>query len=137
MTVVTKCRRDCEYFSTYTDTCDYTLLMYESRGCPISACTKYRLREKGRRSWNIFRAVPETSVCGAGEPVASSGLESRYVMAGCGHEVYDGERMYEWEDNDTLCPECVEVKFDELSIMEKATLMCCDSTEVNFPPRLI
>ena len=139
MTVVTKCQRDCEYFSTYTDTCDYTLLMYESRGCPTSACTKYKPREGNRRSWNIFRAGPETSKCEEDEAMykTSDGFESRYVIANCGHEVYDGERMYEWEDDDTLCPECVEMKFDELSILEKAALLCCESMEVNFPPCLM
>ena len=142
--MVTKCLKDCEFYSTYTDTCDYTLVMYESRGCPTNACTKYKPRTK-TRSWNVFRAVPENrDICGEGDAVygGESGYQDdyadcRFIVADCGHEVYDGEYMYEWEGEKTLCPECVEVKFDELCTAEKAALLCCDSTQISFPPRLI
>ncbi|MDR0906666.1 MAG: hypothetical protein LBN00_10950 [Oscillospiraceae bacterium] len=49
----TPCRRDCAYFSTYTESCDYTLIFYRSRPCPAAACTEFRLREE-RRSWQIY-----------------------------------------------------------------------------------
>jgi hypothetical protein len=49
----TPCRRDCAYFSTYTDSCNYTLIFYRSRPCPAAACTEFKLREV-RRPWQIF-----------------------------------------------------------------------------------
>ena len=140
--MTTKCRGDCEFYSAYTDTCDYTLLMYESRGCPTSACTKYRTRTKGR-SWNTFRGAPPENAKLRGEEDAMYGPEprdggdfyERYVIADCGHEVYDGECLYEWEDGRSLCPECVEGKFDGLSTAEKAALLGCEGAEVGFPGR--
>ena len=46
----TVCRRDCVYFSTYTDTCDYTLMEFKARPCPATACTVYKQRT-APRSW--------------------------------------------------------------------------------------
>ena len=142
--MTTTCRRDCEFYSSYTDTCDYTLLMYQSRGCPTSACTKYKPRTCEHRSWSVFRAVPESpGRNGAGqasydpEPPDGGDVFERYVTADCGHEVYDGERMYEWEDAGLICPECMDGKFDELTTAEKAALLGCESTEVSFPERLM
>ena len=59
--------------------------------------------------------------------------EIQYVIADCSHEVYDGECMYEWEDLHTLCPDCVECRFNELSTEEKASLLGCEIIEINFP----
>jgi hypothetical protein len=131
--MVTACRINCEYYSTYTNTCDYTLLMYKSKGCPTNACTEYRPRE-ARRSWNVFRNLSFPN-CEGEEAMSlpTEESESRYVTADCGHEVYDGECMYEWEDMHTLCPECVEYKFNELSLEEKAALLDCEIIEINFP----
>ena len=48
--------------------------------------------------------------------------EERYDIAGCGHEIYDGESPWEW-DGGTLCPECLGEKFDDLTLEEKAALL--------------
>ena len=135
--MATPCKKDCEYYSKYTQTCDYTLLMYKSRGCPTSACTEYKPRTTPR-SWNIFKnAAGNREYCEEKEPMKipepPDYTETRYVLADCGHEVYDGEHMYEWDDGRTLCPECVELKFDALSIEEKAALAGCESMEIRFP----
>ena len=53
----------------------------------------------------------------------------KFVFAECGHEVYEGERIYEWEPG-TLCPDCMEDRFSELSTQEKAELLGCESSEV-------
>jgi len=141
--IATKCRGDCEFYSSYTETCDYTLLMYESRGCPTSACTKYKPRSRGR-PWSVFRGEPGNPILyGEGEAMYSperldgGDVCARYVAVDCGHEVYDGESIYEWEDGRSLCPECLDGKFDELSTAERAALLGCESTEVNFPKRLM
>lgn len=55
--------------------------------------------------------------------------DQAYLTAACGHEVYPGENMFEWEDK-TLCPDCLEDKFSELSIEEKADLMGCAYLQV-------
>lgn len=135
--MATPCKTDCEYYSKYTQTCDYTLLMFKSRGCPTSACTVYAPRTT-RRSWSIFRNIAEKrEFCEEKKSMKTPDVpdctETRYVYADCGHEVYDGEYLYEWDDSRTLCPECVELKFDELSIEEKTALMGCQGTEVTFP----
>ena len=51
--------------------------------------------------------------------------EEFYIEAGCGHEVYEGEELYEWAGGLTLCPDCMEEKFDELTLHEKAELLGC------------
>ena len=53
-----KCRRDCEYYSRYTENCDYSLRMYKSRGCPSDACTQYKPR-CGRRRFDGTYQVAE------------------------------------------------------------------------------
>ena len=52
-----------------------------------------------------------------------------YLIAMCSHEVYPGERMFEWEGK-TLCPDCFEEKFCALSIEEKANLLGCAYIQV-------
>lgn len=49
----------------------------------------------------------------------------RYIIAGCGHEVYEGEDVFQWEDGHTLCPDCIESKFDDMGTEEKAILLGC------------
>ena len=51
--------------------------------------------------------------------------EEFYIEAGCGHEVYEGEELYEWAGGLTLCPDCMEEKFDDLTLHEKAELLGC------------
>lgn len=58
--------------------------------------------------------------------------EDRSVTADCGHEVYEGENLFEWEGGRTLCPDCMEEKFDELTLPEKAALLGCNFKEVIF-----
>ncbi|MDR3278834.1 MAG: hypothetical protein LBT12_08670 [Oscillospiraceae bacterium] len=138
--MVTECKRDCMYFSTYTDTCDFTLLMYRSRGCPRDACTAYKPRAE-RRTWMQYHPLPGAADMGkeerkmvTPEPPAEPPEDTRYAVADCGHEVYEGESLYDWED-ETLCPECVEDKFSELTTEEKARLMGCESSVVRFQGR--
>jgi len=139
--MTTPCQNDCEYFSNYTNTCDYTLRMYERRGCPTNACTKYKPRgEDSRRPWGVFRVSTESSKKERAVkpmydvPEQHDFIETLFVLADCEHEVYEGEFLYELEDGRTLCPECVESMFDELSVAEKAMLLCCESTEIRLPP---
>jgi hypothetical protein len=54
-----QCRRDCIYYSTYTNTCDYTLLMYHTRGCPTGACIRYKKQTKPR-PWCIYHLTRRT-----------------------------------------------------------------------------
>lgn len=53
-----------------------------------------------------------------------------YIVAGCGHEVYDEEDLFEWEHGITLCPDCMQEKFDELSVYEKAALLGCRHAKI-------
>ena len=135
--MTTKCRADCKYYSTYTKTCDYTLINFRSRGCPTDACTKFTIREE-KRSWNPYKPVPvkvsekqEDENMYTPEPPVTPPENDLYIYADCGHEVYEGEIVSEWDDGATLCPECMEDKFEELTLPEKAALMGCSYTEVN------
>lgn len=136
-----KCQRNCKYFSTYTNTCDYTLMMYQSRGCPTYECTKYEKRTVPR-PWS--RILPDfqdelyapSFISGKSpfvpEPPVSP-PEELYATAGCGHEVYEGEEIYQWENGITLCPECMSDKFSELDLNERADLLGCEHHAVVFP----
>jgi len=45
------CRDDCVYYSAYTKTCDYALIMGRTRGCPRDSCVRYRpAGEGGKKS---------------------------------------------------------------------------------------
>lgn len=50
--------------------------------------------------------------------------EPDYIKAGCGCEVYEGETIFSY-DGGTLCPDCMEAIFDEMSLEEKAELLGC------------
>lgn len=50
--------------------------------------------------------------------------EPDYITAGCGCEVYEGETIFSY-DGGTLCPDCMEAIFDEMSLEEKAELLGC------------
>lgn len=136
------CRPDCRFFSTYTNTCDYTLLMYRSRGCPRDACTKYEKRTSPR-PWNRVACDPEDFYFSAKEedpmyvpePPVLPPEDVSYVTAGCGHEVYEGEELFEWENGATLCPDCLEDRFMEMSLTERAELLGCEHRAVAFPKR--
>lgn len=66
------------------------------------------------------------------EPPITPG-EPDFITAGCGHEVYPGERMY-YQSRErrarTLCPDCMEARFDALSPEEKAALLGCEAAPV-------
>ena len=38
---MTKRCKGCQYYASYTDTCDFFLLTYQRRGCPPEQCTRY------------------------------------------------------------------------------------------------
>ncbi len=141
-TQAVKCRPDCRFFSTYTNTCDYTLIMYRSRGCPRDACTAYEKRT-GPRPWNkvsfdpedfYFNAKEETAMY-VPEPPTEPADDANYITAGCGHEIYEGDEVFEWENGTTLCGDCLEDKFLELSLAERAELLGCDHRAVAFPKK--
>lgn len=111
-------RRDCRYFSTYTETCDFTLLNYRARQCPAENCREYKKREE-RRPWQIFvQRRPPVSP------------EERFEIADCGHEVYSGESIFSDENGRRLCPDCVDDMFRRLSTGEKACLLGLERRKV-------
>jgi hypothetical protein len=131
-------KKDCKYYSMYTDTCDFTLINYRRRPCPVQNCTEYETRE-ATRTW--MRYFPVVSWRGGEEkvmslvypPVPSPPLEppeDGFIIADCGHEVYDGERMYELPGGDMLCPDCVEDRFLDMTTYDKARLLGCEATVV-------
>lgn len=132
--MATPCRRDCAYYSTYTETCDYTLINYRARPCPTAKCTEYKKRGEGR-SWQVFRdtTLPSSAARTAGTaPRRFGGAsgEERYSTAECGHEVFPGERTYATKDGRRLCPDCVEERFNSLSTAEKACLLGYELSQV-------
>ena len=48
--------------------------------------------------------------------------ENYFVMADCGHEVYDGENLYLWNEK-TLCPDCMKDKVGEIPLSEIAVFL--------------
>ena len=126
-------KRDCEFYSVFTETCDFTLINSRRRPCPIEGCTEYRERAE-RRPWMKF--WPFAAKTGEGSmEVPERGLEPpepRCVVAACGHDVYDGEYFYVWSDGETMCPDCLEDRFDALTTLEKASLCGCEASPVNF-----
>ena len=139
------CRQDCRFYSTYTNTCDYTLLMYRTRGCPHDACTKYEPRSAAGRAPSAAPFDPEDGLCidakedpmpnATPEPRLDAPDDGRFITAGCGHEVYEGEELYGWDDDRTLCAECFEQRFNELSLGERAELLGCEHAPVVFPSK--
>jgi|GEM_PF-834017 len=105
----TLCRRDCAFFSTYTESCDYTLVNYRARPCPATACTVYKQRT-APRSWQVYTGKNRYS---RGE---------RSVVADCGHDVRFGVEHYE-KDGETCCAACVESELAALRTREKAELL--------------
>ncbi len=61
--------------------------------------------------------------------------DAGYITAGCGHEVYEGEEVFEWENGATLCSDCLEDRFLEMSLTERAELLGCGHHAVSFPKR--
>ena len=131
-------RRDCEYYSTMTETCDYTLINSRKRPCPIDGCTEYRQREF-KRTWMRFWAfAKENDKKKEDEKVyiperPAAPREPYSVVAACGHEVYEGEYIYEWDDGETVCPDCFEDRFADLSAREKAALCGFEASLVRRP----
>ena len=104
-------RKDCRYYSAYTDTCDFTLINSRARQCPAKNCTEYIKREE-RRTWAQF--VQRRFACTQ---------KPQFIIADCGHEVYSGERSYTDEDGKRLCPDCVEDAFRRLTTDHKAYVL--------------
>jgi hypothetical protein len=140
-TPAVSCRADCRYFSTYTNTCDYTLMMYRSRGCPRDACTKYEKRS-GPRPWNKVTYDPEEFYSDTREdkhmhvpePPVDPPDSEKYITAGCGHEIYDAKRCLNG-GRATHCAECLEDRFMQRSLAERAELLGCEHRAVSFPKR--
>jgi hypothetical protein len=44
-----QCKPDCLYWSKFTETCDYSLTVGHSRGCPRDACIRYEPKKGHRR----------------------------------------------------------------------------------------
>ncbi|MEL4106331.1 hypothetical protein AAFA46_05745 [Oscillospiraceae bacterium WX1] len=136
------CRPDCLYYSAYTETCDYTLLMFRTRGCPTDACTRYLMRTAPRPWSRVHVTVP--GICTTSdirhqsdipEPPPGPPENDRCITADCGHELYEGEELYIWEDGETLCSDCLEDKFQEMSLSERAELLGCEHETVAFRKR--
>ena len=123
------CRRDCRYYSTYTETCDFTLMNYRARPCTTRNCTVFERREK-RRDWQMFTDRARTHrATETAEREDNTGTR-RWKTADCGHMVYSGGRMFFGEDGRRVCPECVAAAFDRLTTTEKACLLGFEMAEV-------
>lgn len=61
--------------------------------------------------------------------------EDIFITADCGCEIYEGEEMYEW-DGKTLCSDCFDDKFSEMTRREKAALLGCDVIVVSEADRM-
>jgi len=104
-----KCEKtNCRYYSTYTDTCDFTLINSRARPCPAKNCTEFVPRDE-RRTWQLFVQR---------KPIGID--DSHFILADCGHEVYSGERTYEDGNGVSLCPDCIEAVFHRLTTEQKA-----------------
>ena len=66
------------------------------------------------------------------EPNMEPPDDTPHVIASCGHEVYNGEELFEWEDGKTLCPDCMEDKFKEMSLIDRAELLGCEHRTISF-----
>ena len=56
------------------------------------------------------------------------------ITADCDHEILNGEFIFEME-GETLCPDCMEDKFNNLPMLEKAELLGCGYSIVKAPRR--
>lgn len=61
--------------------------------------------------------------------------EDFFVEADCGHEVYDGDYLYEWEGRQ-LCGDCFREKVEEMTNQELALLLDTDYSMVRSPQEL-
>jgi hypothetical protein len=66
------------------------------------------------------------------EPPVEPPDMGRYMTADCGHEVYNGEDLFEWEGA-TFCSDCIEDKLRDMTLLERAELLGCEHTVVNIP----
>lgn len=55
--------------------------------------------------------------------------EDFYLVADCGCEVYEGEKIYEW-DGKRLCPDCFRDLINDLPLEELAILLDCTFSSV-------
>jgi len=73
------------------------------------------------------------------EPPTDPPEDTPHIIAGCGHEVYQDEEVFDWterkdgeEITKTLCPDCMEDKFKEMPLTERAELLGCEHQTANF-----
>ena len=58
--------------------------------------------------------------------------EDFYVMADCGHEVYEGESLYEWCGK-YYCADCFKEEINDLEAVELASLVGSEVQRVANP----
>lgn len=51
-----------------------------------------------------------------------NGMPDSSDVLSCGHRIYAGELMVEWDDGETLCPDCFEEKIKELLLTDPERL---------------
>lgn len=66
--------------------------------------------------------------------------EPFFIVADCGHEVYDGENLFEWPDYingkwrySHICPDCFTAKFNEIPLDELARILSLNFREIHKP----
>lgn len=55
--------------------------------------------------------------------------EPSCVVADCGHEAYENEYLYTWENN-TYCPDCMEDVIKQLPLWELVELLGGDAVQL-------
>lgn len=68
---------------------------------------------------NMYREMIQNSEPDTDPP------EDFYVTAACGHEIYEGETLFEFEGN-TYCPDCFREKIDDMELEELAAFLGCE-----------
>jgi len=111
-------KRDCVYFSTFTETCDFLLINCRRRPCGVENCTEYQKREE-KRLWMRWTGAAER------RRKSLRDLEEDYAdpdvfTADCCHEVAKGEPVFVLPDTTTCCADCAEEWFNLKSLEEKA-----------------
>ena len=99
--------------------------------------------KKHPRLWNTSSCEPDDFYYSAKacksmhmpEPPVEPAENDAYITAGCGHEIYEGEEVFEWENGATLCSDCLEDRFFEMSLSERAELLGCEHRAVSFSKR--
>lgn len=61
--------------------------------------------------------------------------EEPFMLASCGHEIYEYEELFERENGKTLCRDCLEDTFNALSLSARAELLGLKHRQA-FPKRV-